>query len=329
MAHKTRNTIVVALLAIAVIFAASGCGKFKVSRLQANFHFTNGNKFFSQNKYRDAIDEYTKALNYNPELGDAYRFLGESYKNLFRPGADTPDNVQKGEKALSALQKAYELEPNNKDVIYSLGDMYDKLRRFDDAERMYKEIMDLEPGNMNNYYVLAEFYKRYAGEKPEIKAKVEDMYLRRIELDPESQQGYAYLANYYDNVTPIPDFDAALSYQRRRLALQPDSAEIWYTIGVNRFSKAYRLQNNLKPNERRAIADESEKALQKAISLDPNFAESYAYMKLLYWNIFEKIYPEKAARYHAEGDRYGEKWNDLWKRRAERLKLEKELKKTT
>ncbi len=329
MAHRTRNTIVIALLAIAVIFAAAGCGKFKVSRLQANFHFTNGNKFFGQNKYRDAIHEYEQALKYNPELGEAYRFLGESYKNLFRPGADTPDNVQKAEAALNALKKAYELEPNNKDVIYSLGDMYDKLRNFNEAEKLYLHIMDLEPGNMNNYYVIAEFYKRYAGDNAEVKAKVEDMYLRRIELDPESQQGYAYLANYYDNVTPVPDFDQALAYQRRRLALQPDSAEIWYTIGVNRFSKAFRLQNVIPVNERKGIADESEKALQKAIALDPNFAESYAYMKLLYWNVFEKVYPERAARYHAEGERYGEKWNDLWKRRAERLKLEKELKKTT
>lgn len=329
MLKTSAKVVVVALLAIVLIFAATSCEKLKISRLKANYHFTNGNRFFSQSKYRDAIGEYEQALNYNPQLGGAYRFLGESYKNLYRPGADSPDNVQKAQKALDALKKAYELEPTNKDVIYSLGDMYDRLQKFPEAEKLYLEIMDLEPGNMNNYYVIAEFYKRYAADKPEIKAKVEDMYLRRIELDPENPQGYAYLANYYDNVTPVPDFDTALAYQKRRLDLQPDSAQIWYTIGVNRFSKAFRLQNVLNINEKRVLAEDSEKALQKAISLDPNFAESYAYMKLLYWNVFEKVYPEKAARYHAEGDRYGEKWNDLWKRRAERLKLEKELKKTT
>ncbi len=329
MVHRNRNAVLVALLAIVLIFAATGCEKLKISRLKANFHFTNGNKFFTQNKYRDAIAEYEKALKSNPNLGEAYRFLGESYKSLYRPGAESPENAQKADKALAALKKAYELEPANKEVIYSLGDMYDKLRNFNEAEKLYLGIMDLEPGNMNNYYVIAEFYKRYAGDNPEIKAKVEDMYLRRIELDPESPQGYAYLANYYDNVTPIPDFDKAMEYQKKRLELQPDSTEIWYTIGVNRFSKAFRLQNALSVNEKRALGDESEKALQKAMALDPNFAESYAYMKLLYWNVFEKVYPEKAARYHAEGDRYGEKWNDLWKRRAERLKLEKELKKTT
>jgi tetratricopeptide (TPR) repeat protein len=328
MVRSNRNVFLVALLAIVLIFAATGCEKLKISRLRANYYFSNGNKNFSQNLYRKAIDDYEKALKYNPNLSEAYRFLGESYKSLFRPGADTPDNTEKAQKALAALQKAYELEPTNKDIIYSLGDMYDKLGNFDAAEKLYLEIMDLEPGNMNNYYVVAEFYKRYS-DKPGIKEKVEDMYLRRIELDPENPQGYAYLANYYDNVTPIPDFDMALEYQRKRLELEPDSAQIWYTIGVNRFQKAYRLQNMLSTKDRKALGEDSEKALLKAIDLDPNYAEPYAYMKLLYWNVMEKVYPEKASRYHAEGDRYGERWNDLFKRRAERLKLEKELRKTT
>jgi len=329
MVRVRRNTLLVALLAIVVIFAATGCEKMKISRLRANYHFTNGNKNFTQNLYRNAIEDYKKALELNPNLVEAYRFLGESYKKLYRPGADTPDNAEKAAKALEALKKAYELEPNNKDVIYSLGDMYDKLGNFDEAEKLYLDIMNLEPGNMNNYYVIAEFYKRYTADRPEIKNKVESMYLRRIETDPESPQGYAYLANYYDNIMPIPDFDKAMEYQNKRLTLQPNSAEILYTIGVNRFSKAFRLQNMLPINERKSLGAESEKYLQKAIAADPEFAQSYAYMKLLYWNVFEKIYPERAARYHAEGERFGDKWTELWKRQAERLKLEKELKKTT
>ncbi|OGD26861.1 MAG: hypothetical protein A2Y56_16160 [Candidatus Aminicenantes bacterium RBG_13_63_10] len=329
MVRVRRNTLLVALLAIVVIFAAAGCEKLKISRLRANYYFTNGNKNFSQNLFRNAISDYEKALVLNPKMGGAYRFLGESYKNLYRPGADTPDNAEKAARALEALQKAYELEPLNKDVIYSLGDMYDKLRNFDEAEKLYLDIMNLEPGNMNNYYVVAEFYKRYTADKPEIKNKVESMYLRRIETDPESPQGYAYLANYYDNITPIPDFDKAMEYQQKRTQLQPGSAEILYTIGVNRFSKAFRLQNMLPLAERKSLAAESEQYLQKAIAVDPDFAQSYAYIKLLYWNVMEKVYPEKAARYHAEGERYGDKWTELWKRQAERLKLEKELKKAT
>lgn len=329
MVRQARNTLLVALLAFVFIFAAVGCEKIKISNLKANYHFSSANKFFDQNKYRDAIEEYEKALTYNPNLGAAHRFLGESYKNLYKPGAESADNKEKAAKALDALKKAYELEPNNKEVIYSLGDMYDKLRDFEEAEKLYLKIIDLEPGNMNNYYVIAEFYKRYAGDNAEIKAKAEAMYFRRIETDPESPQGYAYLANYYDNITPIPDFDKAYEYNKKRLVLQPDNAQIMYTIGVNRFSKAFRLQNMLSVNERKSLADEAEKALLKAISLEPTYPEPYAYIKILYVNVHEKLYPEKAQRYHAEGDRYGEKFTEIRQKQLDRMKLEKELKKIT
>jgi tetratricopeptide (TPR) repeat protein len=328
MVRQARNTLLVALLAFIFIFAATACNKVKLSNLKANYHFTNANKAFGQNKFRDAIEEYNKALSYNPNLGEAYRYLGESYKNLFRPGTDSPDNKDKAAKSLDALKKAMEIEPANKEVIYSLGDMYDKMGNFAEAEKLYLRILDLEPGNMNNYYVIAEFYKRYAGDKQEIKEKAESMYLRRIETDPENPQGYAYLANYFDNTTPIPDFDKAFDYHKKRLQLQADNAQIMYTLGVNRFSKAFRLQNMLSVNERKILADEAEKDLLKAIALDPNYPEPYAYMKILLLNVTEKLYPEKAARLKAEEDRYNDKWNDLWKRQADRKKLEKELKKT-
>jgi tetratricopeptide (TPR) repeat protein len=326
MSRVRLNAALVAILTLALIFSSVGCGKFSISRLRANHHFIQGNKLFTDQKYRDAIDQYELALKLNPRLGEAYRLLGESYKNIYRVGSTTPDMVEKASKALAALNKGYELEPNNKDIIYSLGDMYDKLRRFDEAEKFYLKILDLEPGNMDNYYVVAEFYKRYIGEKPELKEKAESMYLRRIETDPENIQGYAYVANYYDQLTP-PDFDKAYEYHKKRLQLQPDSAELWYTIGVNRFQKAYRMQNFLSVADRKKLGDEAEKALLKSIQLDPSYPEPYAYMKILYVNVQCKLYPDKEARYTAEANRYGDKFTEMRSRQLSRIKLERELKK--
>ncbi len=325
MSRARWNAALIAAVIFVLAFSAIGCGKFSIGRLTANHHFIAGNKLFTDMKYRDAIDEYEAALKLNPSLGEAYRFLGECYKNLYKVGSTSPENQEKAKKALEALNKGYEMEPNNKDIIYSLGDMYDKLRMFDNAEKFYLKILDLEPGNMDNYYVVAEFYKRYVGEKPEIKAKAESMYLRRVETDPENIQGYAYMANYYDQITPVPDFDKAFDYHKKRLQLQPDSAELWYTIGVNRFQKAYRLQNFLPVPERKKLGDEAEKALLKSIQIDASYPEPYAYMKILYVNVQAKLYPERAARFVAEADRYGEKFTDIRKRQLERIKLERDL----
>lgn len=326
MVNKRGRLALVIWLALSVIFFLTSCQKLKVNYIKANYHFNKANALFTDGQYRRAITEYEEAIKYNPNLIEAYRFAGEAYKNLFRPGDDRPDNMEKAEKALEYLNKAYEFNPNNKDIIYSLGDMYDKLKKFEEAEKFYLRILELEPGNMNNYYVVAEFYKRYAAEKEELRAKAEAMYLRRIEADPENPQGYAYLANYYENIQPIPEFDKANEYWEKRITLDPDNAEAWLAKGVNRWAKAYRLAN-LPMKERLAYAQDSLKALQKAVELDPNYPEPYSWLSVLYKSVLAKLEPEKESRYNAEADRYIEKFQELRKKQAERKKLEEELKK--
>jgi tetratricopeptide (TPR) repeat protein len=235
---------------------------------------------------------------------------------------------------LESLTKALEINPNNKEIIFSLGDMYDKLRKFDEAEKLYLRIIELEPQNMDNYYVVAEFYKRYSGEKPEIAKKAESMYLRRIEADPENPQGYAYIASYYESLPAtaenidqtVRNFDLANSFTEKRLALQPENPEAWLAKGINRWSRSFRFQN-LSKEERLRTAQDSLKAIEKARDLDPNYPEPYSWLSVLYKSTLAKLEPDKESRYNALGDQNIEKFQDLRKRAAERKKLEEELKK--
>jgi tetratricopeptide (TPR) repeat protein len=333
MSRKEKNTVLTIFLALAIIFAFSSCEKLKVSRLRANHFFSQANHHFTENHYRDAISAYEQALSYNPGLVEAYRFLGESYKNLFRPGVDSPENMQLADKALEALNKALKIEPNNKDIIYSLGDMLDKLRNFEDAEKLYLKIIELEPTNMDNYYVIAEFYKRYSGEREELKEKAEQMYYRRIEADPENTQGYAYLAQFYsDQVNsaeePAPIFDKANDLYNKITKLNSEDFTAWYSIGVNRFYKAFRLQNILPLEERKRLAEESRKALLKAIDIEPNEPYPYVYMRMLYVNVYTSIYPERKGRYEEEAKVWGERYEEARKKQAEMRRLQEELRRS-
>jgi hypothetical protein len=185
---------------------------------------------------------------------------------------------------------------------------------------------------MSNYYVVAEFYKRYATEKKEIARKAEAMYLRRIETDPENPQGYAYMASYLESLTSsdpntqMKYYEDGAEYRDRIISMQPNSAEAWLAKGVNQWSRAYRFQF-LPVETRLAIANECQKTLEKAISLDPNYPEPYAYLSVLYRSTLSKLDPEKETRYIAEADKAIDRFNDLRKRLAERKKLEEELKK--
>jgi tetratricopeptide (TPR) repeat protein len=327
MSRKNTTILLTILLAVALVFSVNGCRKLNPDRLKANYHFNRANSLFSDSRYRDAIQEYEAALEYNPSLTEAYRYLGESYKNLYKAGVETPENMEKAEKALDALKKAYEIEPNNKEIIHSLGNTYDMMRDFEEAEKYFLKILDMEPTNMDNYYVVAGFYKRYAGEKEELKSRAEEMYLRRIELDPENPKGYAYIAQYYNEITPIPEFDKAYQFFSIQAELEPDNALVYYAMGVNRFFKAYRLQNRLSLQERIRLAELSEQALKKSIDLDATYSFSYAYLNILYRNVFSKIYPEREGRYVAEADAWQERFKDVRKRELERQRLEEELKK--
>jgi len=333
MHRKEKNVVLTIFLTLAIIFTFSSCEKLKVSKLKANHHFAQANHFFTENQYRNAIQAYEAALSYNPDLVEAYRFLGESYKNMFKPGDNSPVNMEKASKALEALNKALEIEPNNKDIIYSLGDMLDKLRDFEEAEKLYLRIIELEPTNMDNYYVIAEFYKRYSGEREELGEKAEQMYYRRIEADPENTQGYAYLAQFYsDQINsaekPALMFDKANDLYVKITILDPENFTAWYSIGVNRSSKAFRLQNILPLDERKGLAEESRKALLKAVEIEPNEPYPYVYMRILLINVYTNVYPERKGRYEEEAKVWGERYEEAIKKQAERRRLEEELRRS-
>ena len=336
MFRKIINTSLLVLFVLAVVFATVSCEKLKLSNLKANHHFTIANANFTDGKFRQAIEEYEKALSFNPNLLQAYRFLGESYKSMYKPGVENETNKEIERNALEALNKAYEIDPTNKGIIHSLGDMYDKMRNFDEAEKLYLRILEMEPTNMSNYYVVAEFYKRYAGGAEEgededngVKTpfqKAEEMYLRRIETDPSNSQGYAYIAQFYDDILPIPDWDTALFYHKKRIDLDPEDAEAWVAIGVNRWSKAYRYKVKLTRQQRIDIANESEAALKKAIELDDQYPQPYAWLSPLYKSVFAELYPDRAQRYKDDADIYIQRFQSLIKSEAARKALEKELK---
>ena len=335
MLQKKTNGLLIAALALFVVFSMTGCEKLKISHLRANYHFNNANNLYKDSQYRKAIAEYEAALKANPRMVQAYRYLGESYNQLYKPGVDTPLNKDFEKKAIDALKKAYEIEPNSKEILLSLGEMYNKLKMFKEAEGLYLKIFSLEPMNLMNYYVMAEFYKMNRDtDRPEIAKKVDAMYLRRIELEPENPDGYIRYAYFLENnaVGMIGDILAGINraaeMRNSTLRLDPNNAEIWTGLGINRWAKAYRFPSEVPVEQRIAIAHEGLKALEKAISLDPNYAVPYSWMSVIYKSVLAKAEPDKESRYNAEGDKAAEKFKELYQRANERKKLEEDLKKT-
>lgn len=329
--QRRSSAILLIFLALAIVFSYSGCEKLKVSRLTANHHFSRANAFYADKHFRDAIDEYEKALKYNPQLVDAYRYLGESYKQFFKVGMDTPENMEYADKSINALTKALEIDSRNRNVLYSLGEMYNRMRNFEEAEKLYLRIVELDPANLNNYNILADFYSGYSSENPELMTRAEQMYYRRIELDPENPESYAFVAQFYQGRIKFEAkiafqlFDLSNKFNILRSKLEPDNYIPWFAIGVNRFDKAFTLRNVLTYDEKDVLGKEAEEALLKAIELDPDAPNPYIYMSILYLNVFAKIYPEKEELMLAEVQRWRDKYDGRKKIQLEKERLEQDL----
>lgn len=93
---KKRTIILMA----AVMLALCGCATMSSVFSGAAGEYETGMGYFNQGKFQEAADHFSKAVELDPEYGEAYLYLGRSYINLGRWKA-----------ALSPLRTAYRLAP--------------------------------------------------------------------------------------------------------------------------------------------------------------------------------------------------------------------------
>src|SRR5688572_18814494 len=95
-----------ALLAVAV----SGCSQIGV--LKGQMALKDANQLYQRQDYKGAAAKYEEAITANPELGDAYFYLGNSYDNQYRPARrGEAGNDQLIERAIANYKLAAERAP--------------------------------------------------------------------------------------------------------------------------------------------------------------------------------------------------------------------------
>src|SRR5204862_791104 len=100
------STPVVALALLTVAFTGAGCG-----RVRARAAMKDGNKDYKEENFKKAVDDYQRAVQYEPGFSEAWFYLGSSHQAQFRPGKDTPENKGHLEAAIEAFKKSLETNP--------------------------------------------------------------------------------------------------------------------------------------------------------------------------------------------------------------------------
>src|ERR1019366_1141855 len=110
-------------------------------------HACIGNVLFGTGKYEQAVKQYERALEIDPNSDYTLGQLADAYQKLGNPGA-----------AEAAYKKAIALRPNYWAVYSGLGAVYSGQARYAAAVEMFKEVTQLAPGNHSGYSNLGGIY---------------------------------------------------------------------------------------------------------------------------------------------------------------------------
>jgi tetratricopeptide (TPR) repeat protein len=313
--RPTRMAVVVIALSVAV----AGCGKYSISNIRSLKAFQDANNLYKKAEYKAAIERYEASIKFNPELGFAYFFLGNSYDNLYKPArkgeAENDANLAKAaEYYRIAIQKlsnstdAKELEIRKLTYEYLIAAYGpDKLNDFEKAEPVAKELLAAEPNEPSNYQLLGRLYEdqgRYD--------EAEAMFKKAVDLRPKDGLGYQLLAGFYNRQG---NFEKTMEAWYARSAAEPNNPEAWHTIGGfyqdkvfrdKRLPKAQALEFTLKGIE----------AENKALALNPDYFEAVSFKNILLRQQALYVDPVKAKQLIQEADVLKDRALELQKKQA-------------
>ena len=170
------------LLAIVLIFFASGCDK-----LKSRDHLNQGVGAFKSARYGDAVEHFKQAIALDPENPNARLYLATAYMSQWIPGAESPENIEFAKKAKEEFMEVLKKDPNEKTALASLGSLAynqaqslspeQKQEKFDEAAQWNRKLIEVD--SKEAYYMLgvitwAKWYPALMTARANLRMRPED-----------------------------------------------------------------------------------------------------------------------------------------------------------
>jgi len=283
----TRGLVLVLGLAL----TGAGCGKYSIGNLRALKAFQDANQKYQKGEFKAAAEDYQRVVEYNPDMGYAYFFLGNSYDNLYKPAKKgEAENDSYLPKAVENYQKAIDkLEGNTENKapeIRKLSFEYliaaygtDKLNDLDKALPIAQKLIAVEPNEPTNYQALGKLYED-AGRYDEAEAQ----FKKAIEVKQNDALAYATLAGFYSRQG---NFEKTMEAWDSRAKMEPNNPEAWHTIGASYQDEVF--QNSKLPPGKQKLSPAKQKeyvlagiaAEDKALAINPEYYEALIFKNIL------------------------------------------------
>jgi predicted Zn-dependent protease len=277
--------LAVAALTATITAAAAGCGQ--VNGLKGRKAYKDANVAYQAQDYKKAAELYKATVAADPDAKEtlpAYFFLANSLDNLYKPSKKgEPVNDQLMEDAVKNYQLAADKLGASDNADYKkLGKLSlqylvaaygsDKLNDPGKAEPVLQSMIRSEPGDIANYFMLARLY-----EDAGVYDEAERMFLAAKDARPNDASVYTSLASYYNRQGR---FDKTINALEQRAQKESNNPEAWQTIAVYYQDEA-RKDSRLKENEKRDYIGKGLAAVDKALTIKPDYADAMTYKGLL------------------------------------------------
>ena len=245
----SRWVVVRLIVACSVLAFLAACSRDPNVRKQK--YFESGDRYFAEGKYREAVIQYSNAIQIDTRFAQAHYQLGQTFLKLRDPS-----------RAFQELSRTVELAPDNYRAHTDLSNLLVTVRNPDgspdqDTIKQAKTHLDILREKAPNLPETHEAWANYYAAQNQIAQAITEMQ-QAIQLDPNRSESYLGLALLQRNTDP----DQAEANLKKAAAVDPKSMNAQMLLGG-----FYQSRNRL---------PEAEQQYRRAIEVDPKSADARA-----------------------------------------------------
>jgi protein O-GlcNAc transferase len=218
----------------------------------AEAYSSKGNCLEKLKRYEDALVAYDKALSLKPDLEIAW--LGRG--NVFR-------NLKRYDEAFATYDKALSVKPGFEEAWVGRGDVLADLKRHDEALAAYDKALSIKPDLENAWVARGHVFWSLRNYEEALAA-----YDKALSIRPGLENAWLGRGNV---LCDLKRYDEAFAAFDKALSIRPDLAEAWLGRG-----------NVLTELER---YDGAFAAYDKALSIKPDLAEAWLGRGNVLWDL--------------------------------------------
>jgi tetratricopeptide (TPR) repeat protein len=230
----------------------------------SNLYIELANAYLRNRQLNNAIREAENAIRVNPESLEAHRLLGSIFYNIVRneDSNRAPAASEYLKKAIREYEKICSLDDTDTNSLVVLSLLYRYDGQGDKAVETAKRLLDKAPSSEAGLANLAQIYSEQGNTQEAI-----NVFKKALEVNPNSPRILEQMAVAYDQVKDYPN---VIESYRKAIALDEDSLEL-------RKGLAQALLDNKQD-------DEAEKEFLKILEADPDEGVAYFRLAQIYKN---------------------------------------------